>query len=558
MLAVLCLAGAGCSSSSSAGAAASAPAAPTTMAGSVVQIRTNTGARGTGFAVAHGNHVLIVTAAHVVADASELSVLREQPVERTEILRTIYPDVRVRAIDFLRDLAVLEVPNLPAGTLRPLPVNGDRCAEASQAWGYPPTVFTSTREQGVTGTALSGTKVIRLNAEESLGGEHRVLGKDAVAGIVFTPALEGGNSGGPVVTADGAVVAITVMKSLLHSQGAAVCASELTPLLDQAVVSAEPDAAAMERFASDVLNTLLPFAVDGASAQAARDFLLPASIDKSRAFYLQYLTRLSPWGASRFGDLRGAFEQAFPGTVERVERLQAKCVDQEGDKLIQCIADIASLPMALALFRKPFGDVRTARNVKVVGEPKRVVQDPPEYEVALLVTSGAGGDRSVRVRLRHDYGRLWLVVPDPEDAFLAAVRGDAATPYVGTWVHQIDQGGEDGRQTSGTYELTIRQFGGALSVGGVLRVEHLAPTGGTFPCNNQRRIEVDYRATWTARPRGSRLALDLVSERKLHDAARCQVSDRSLELERRGEDLVVVARNGEPGYAGQEWTFARR
>ncbi len=529
------------------------------MAASVVQVRTNTGARGTGFAISHQDKVLIATAAHVVADASEVSILREQPMQKTETLRTIYPDVRVRAIDFVRDLALLEVPNLPAGVLRPLALSPERCNEATQAWGYPPTVFTSSREQGITGTALSGTKLVRLNAEENLGGQSRILAKDAVDGIVFTPALEGGNSGGPVVAADGSVVAVTVMKSLQHSQGAAVCASELTPLLAQAVATGEPDAAALEAFASDVLNNFLPFAEDVQSSHAARDFLLPQVIDKSRSFYLQFLTRLSSFtGDVRFGSLRPAFDQAFPGAMERVERMQARCLDQEGDKLVQCIADSAALPMALALFRQPLGDVRSVRNIKIKGEPRRVVQDPPEYEVALL-TESASGDRSLRVRVRQDYGRLWLVPPDPEEAFLAAVRGDAAQPFLGTWIHDIDKSGDNGQQTSGTYTLVVRQFGGAISVTGNLRAQHVTTPGNVFPCNNSRRVEVDYRATWNARPHGpGKLALDLVTEQKLRDGAKCQVSDRALEIEKRGEDLIITSRNGEPGYSGQEWVFVRR
>jgi len=547
---------AGCGDSSA--AATGAAAGPSTMASSVVQIRTSTGVRGTGFAISYQDHTLVATAAHVVADASEVSILREQPIERTQTLRTIYPDVRVRAIDFVRDLAVLEVPNLPAGTLQPLAIDGERCSDASRAWGYPPTVFTSNREQGITETALSGVKAVRLNAEESLGGQQRVLARDAVAGIVFTPALENGNSGGPVMAGDGTVVGVTVMKSLLHSQGAAVCASELMPLLDQAVASPEPDGPAMERFASDVLNTFLPFVEDAESAQAARDFLLPSIIEQCRDFYLQFLSRLSSApGGLRFGDLRSAFDQAFPGTFDRVERLQDRCLGQDTEKMVQCIADIAALPMALALFRKPLGDLHAVRSVQVKGEPRRVVQDPPEYEVALLATA-AGGDRSLRVRFRQDYGRLWLVPPGPEETFLAAVRGDAAAPFVGTWSHQIEQAGDDGRQSNGTYTLLVRQLGGAITVSGALHVQHLAPPGQTFPCNGQRRVEVDYRATWSARPRGNRLVLELVSEQKLRDAARCQVSDQSMELEKRDDELVIVGRNGEPGYAGVEWRFDRR
>ena len=204
----------------------------------------------------------------------------------------------------------------------------------------------------------------------------------------------------------------------------------------------------MERFASDVLNTFIPFAEDHDSAQAARDFLLPTVIDTCRAFYLQHLTRLSTMPGRAFGDLRAGFDQAFPGTNDRVERLQDQCVGDDSDKFISCIADVAALPMALSLFRKPLGDVRPVREIKVMGEPKRVVQDPPEYEVALL-TSAASGDRSLRVRVRNDYGRLWLVPTDPEEAFMAAIRGDAATPFLGTWVHQIEHGDEQGSAYTG-------------------------------------------------------------------------------------------------------------
>lgn len=537
---------------------------PARMAGSVVQIRSDSG-RGTGFAVRAGDRTVIVTAAHVIEDVGELMVVKEQSVGHSaEVARTIYPDVDVLAIDFEHDLAVLEVPHLPADALKPLALDAEHCDAAATGWGYPPTVFTASREQGLTKAALTAIKRVQLDATERLGGVERVLSKGGVEGILFSPVLEPGNSGGPVLDAHGKVVGVVVMKSMAHQQGAAVCAEHLAPLLATAVrAPADPTRDEATELVTTLTTQFLPFATDEGSARAARDFVHPSILGQSRALFSKFLamhfTAASLGGGDTSGTaklaaLQRSFVATFPGTVERVEQLGERCVSESDGVDMGCLGDLAALPMALSLLRTELGGMTDVRKVTAQGDPRRVSQRPAEYEVPFVVEN-AERSVTVRLRLRHDHGRLWLMPGEPEASMEKAIataaqaERDLGRRLVGTWVYEdhgrFSQQGY-GLVYSVRHVLEIRGTEEGLVVVGALDEErHWANSDLSFQCNDRNRQATTVRARWHASVVDSKLVLDEDEETVSPDAKRCGWSaDKRLILALRDDGRLVIENYG--------------
>lgn len=171
---------------------------------------------GSGWVVARGR---VVTNAHVVAGVT-------RPQVRVGGEGRVF-DGRVVVFDPVRDLAVIDVPDLPAPAL---PVGRDlgRGATAVVA-GFPldgPYRLDSARVREV--ITARGEDIYRTRA--SVREVYSLYAR-----------VQPGNSGGPLLSRDGVVVGVVFAKSLDDdSTGYALTTSEAAPVLDRAVSARTP------------------------------------------------------------------------------------------------------------------------------------------------------------------------------------------------------------------------------------------------------------------------------------------------------------------------------
>jgi len=173
------------------------------------------GQEGTGFVVAPGR---VVTNAHVVAGMSE-------PQVQAGGAGRWLPG-RVVVFDAARDLAVLDVPDLPA---RPLALGADRVRGDDVV---------------VAGFPLNGPYVLspgRVRDVLPALGED-IYAAEAVTRQVYSlhADVRPGNSGGPVLDPSGAVVGVVFARSLDDpSTGYALTLAEAAPVLQAAATASE-------------------------------------------------------------------------------------------------------------------------------------------------------------------------------------------------------------------------------------------------------------------------------------------------------------------------------
>jgi S1-C subfamily serine protease len=170
---------------------------------------------GSGWVVARDR---VVTNAHVVAGSGALSVQLggvSQPLDATLVV--FDPD---------RDLAVLDVPGLPAD---PLPLGTDlAAADPAVVAGYP--------ENGPYSVVPSRVREV----VDAVGRD--IYGQDAVTREIYSlrSVVRPGNSGGPLFDADGQVVGVVFARSTIDAEtGYAMTLAEIAPVLDQ-VAATEP------------------------------------------------------------------------------------------------------------------------------------------------------------------------------------------------------------------------------------------------------------------------------------------------------------------------------
>lgn len=186
----------------------------TTAAASVVRITGNapscgTGRVGSGFVVADDR---VVTNAHVLAGVTELVV--EAPNEMPRSGRIVY-------FDPIDDLAVIDVSGLDAAAL-PMSPTLPSGAEAA-VMGYP---FGGPFTAGSASVLTSGTTLV-----------PDIYGANPTPRQVYTLAanVQQGNSGGPLLSTDGAVAGVIFAKSdATANVGYALTMEEVLPVIAQA------------------------------------------------------------------------------------------------------------------------------------------------------------------------------------------------------------------------------------------------------------------------------------------------------------------------------------
>jgi S1-C subfamily serine protease len=148
----------------------------------ILSIACGTGVQGSGWVVSRG---LVATNAHVIAGAEQTQVAA--PSGQVVQARPVYVDAK-------DDVALLAVTGL---RLRSLRVAGELPSEDEVVLlGYP-------HDGPLTGTAGTAGKPVKVFAPDAYGGRPRLRTVVPLRGVV-----ERGDSGGPVVNADGEVVAM--------------------------------------------------------------------------------------------------------------------------------------------------------------------------------------------------------------------------------------------------------------------------------------------------------------------------------------------------------------
>jgi S1-C subfamily serine protease len=190
-----------------------------TVARSIVKITgaasCDRGQEGSGAVVAPER---VVTNAHVVAGVRRPTVQVGGTGRRY--------DARVVAFDPRRDVAVLDVPGLPAPALR----QGSELKRGDSAVvaGFP-------NNGPFQAGAARVRSVIRASGEDIYGGPGVIRRVYALYAQV-----EPGNSGGPVIAPDGTLVGVVFAKSLDDgSTGYALTLSEVEPVIQQGVASSD-------------------------------------------------------------------------------------------------------------------------------------------------------------------------------------------------------------------------------------------------------------------------------------------------------------------------------
>ncbi len=413
---------------------------PPVMERSVVGVYTARG-RGTGFVVrSHNGELLIATAAHVVDNGQHVSVITEVPTtaDGSGKLKVSYPDVEVVAADFERDLALLRIRHLRGDELVPLELGTDECTSAVKAWGYPPTIFNWRKRLGLTAVDIYSVSPNSLDFVEWFGPANVVRKSAWATGLVFQPKLEGGNSGGPLVNKKGQVVAVLVMGSLIHEQGAAVCAKHLEELLDTASTGPTvPTRKEVKEMLSHIVRNVLPFTARLKDAPPVFSWLPPDTVQSIRDFYLEDILQKSAMlellGSSGGGSdgsgagsylgsavrqarvLRLAIEDVFPGLKTFLPQEKGLC--QAGkDVDLECVASLAVVPVASAMVESQVGKPSRISGIEVTSDPALTDPERNLYEVTIDVVEN-GQHNSKRVRLRHAFGRFWLDPGSPSEYF---------------------------------------------------------------------------------------------------------------------------------------------
>ena len=413
------------------------------MSASVLNVYTGK-SRGTGFAIrGPSDRVFLVTAAHVVYDGTDISVMQEfiDSEDRSQVFRVAYPEVEVVAVDFETDLAVLEVINLPEGRLKPLELDlaAESCSRAHTTWGYPDTIFGSGK-LALTRTVLASATPQTLDVLERFAQSVRVLKKGAVKGLVFSPEVESGTSGGPITDRDGKVVAVVVMKSQLQSQGAAVCSSYLSELVRSAASTAPPTKEEIAGHLRHFSLNILPYARSADERPPIREWVSPQAIAQLGGFFNDFLLlSFTAAGAEEGGgqELLERTQELFP-SLKELAGVEACLTNDSID--LNCVSMTAVPGLAVDAFELSAGVKPGATDLAVNSDPEEV--DPKEhvYQVNISYRDREGESKFRKLKFRRSFGRIWIELPSLTSLIL---KGDPnfAEFAEGEW--EVEETGKD-------------------------------------------------------------------------------------------------------------------
>lgn len=216
--------------------------------------------------------LVVVTAAHVLADGYPVTVQREIDVGEDQVFVESYEQVDVVAFDPDQDLALLEIRNFPVSRVEPLALGEPKKDERIYSWGFPASELVTQRRLGLTRKEGTISNFRNLPVYDRRTG--KLLKDNATKGIIISSALEPGFSGGPTVNAKGEVVGINARKDPRYeAQNAAIHVSLLQGMLSSLRPPLPPSESEIAELLNEVYMHYFTYTPDGVENIREEDFV---------------------------------------------------------------------------------------------------------------------------------------------------------------------------------------------------------------------------------------------------------------------------------------------
>jgi len=180
----------------------------------VVRIVTSSGS-GSGFFISGPDrYVYLATAYHVVSRGERVLVERDMEVSDNNHYVQAYPETQVVAFDADADVAVLQIKNLPVGSVERLALADTPMKdEPVSSYGFPGSNLTA--HAGLVSSEGKVQSMVKFAVYDWV--YHKALQENAVDGLLVSTSIEPGFSGGPTCNGRGEVVGINVTKDAGHA-----------------------------------------------------------------------------------------------------------------------------------------------------------------------------------------------------------------------------------------------------------------------------------------------------------------------------------------------------
>jgi Trypsin-like peptidase domain len=404
---------------------------------SVLRIETRSGT-GTGFFVAGPDgRRYVATAFHVIEGGGPITVARRVKQGETDAYVEAYPEARLVAYDREADLALLEIPNLPAERMKPLQIADAQEDEPIASIGYGASSLVSEatlmRKTGIVSNLTFLPVLDRVTGTMTKAS--------AVKALIVSSDLEPGFSGGPTLNADDKVVGINVVKDAAHlGQNGCVHASLLTKLLQGIKPHHAPTTDEVKQFIADIQTRYLEVSTADRSYVPQSDFLAlgeqPALHSWSHALLGAGRVSARMTLVQVSGDVLSTFDaapaNAFIADCLSKNSARSRLLSGTGVKQSNHCAELGIRPLAWGLSAAELGwDGRTTGyEIKQVNET-----DPRARHYEVKVRTLGETPQFLTLHLLAEGGRLKLRLFDNDETPFALKRGIDTRPeqLYGSW-----------------------------------------------------------------------------------------------------------------------------
>lgn len=530
---------------------------------SIVHVRTSTGS-GTGFFVeGPGGRIFVATAFHVIASGEPCTVEREVRIDEKTSYLEAFPETAVAAFSEDADLALLEIKNLPASRMSPLPLASQVKQDSDiTSWGFPDSNVA--KNLGLTQKLGRASNLVKLPVVDPV--YNRSIKEDAVDAVIVSTDLEPGFSGGPTLDAAGSVIGVNVIKDLTHrGQNACVHASVLSQLIAKAVPAATPSAADVGKLLGDIEANYLRLPVEARHEVFPTEIValseLPVVMRLARHLRTYLWTgasgaKLSILFARMPGELLSTY--LSKGTLDRVR----ECEKAESDGLIGLAS--AKGPVDCRTFEvRPLTWDFVSASLQWAGQPRtysvgKIDEVSSERHIYRAQVGTSADSHIFPVYFTSEAGRLRLRLTDESGKLyaLSASTGTRAEDLYGKWEvksYSVPGKLDVVRTTSESLELAPMP-GGKISASQTFVSIAKAPNGKTFVCNAATEVRDVITQEFAGTLEGGVLSAGPVRAMQRQNPKDCPVAcgslcasyseDTTALFKRIGSDLLMYRTSG--------------